>query len=370
MNALSLLFVLFFSSLVLAPAIAQDGPPNAEPGKCYAESFIPDRYATRTEMVMVKPAEKRYLPKPPKYKTEAEVVLVQPEQRLRQAAPPEYRSRTTQELVRPEKRQEIRQPAAYETVSEQYLIREGYRRTDRVAPIYEMQSEQEMVRSASVRWERRLNPNCVSANPNDCYTWEQVEEPAEYQTVKKRVLVGCPEGYTMQGEECLREVWEPAEYGKRMTQRLKNPETVKEEIIPAEYRTVTVQEQINEGEYLEEIQPAAYQTVVRREVSQEAGRQEVIEPPAYQRVERKELISEGGYFRWVEVLCRDQATPALMYQIYQSLQIEGYQPGPTADALTPQAREALRRFQKERGLPQGHLDFETLAELGIRFNRN
>ncbi|MDO8970268.1 MAG: hypothetical protein Q7U74_06240, partial [Saprospiraceae bacterium] len=39
--------------------VAQDAPPNAQPGKCYAKCIIPAQYETVTDQVVIKPAGKR-----------------------------------------------------------------------------------------------------------------------------------------------------------------------------------------------------------------------------------------------------------------------------------------------------------------------
>ena len=53
----------FFAILLIASfsnkAVAQDYPPNAEPGKCYAKCMIPDEYENLTEEVLTKQATQR-----------------------------------------------------------------------------------------------------------------------------------------------------------------------------------------------------------------------------------------------------------------------------------------------------------------------
>jgi peptidoglycan hydrolase-like protein with peptidoglycan-binding domain len=57
----------------------------------------------------------------------------------------------------------------------------------------------------------------------------------------------------------------------------------------------------------------------------------------------------------------------LIRQVQQRLQAGGYTPGTVDGALGPQTRQALRGFQKAKGLrPTGEPDTVTLDALGLR----
>jgi hypothetical protein len=58
---------------------------------------------------------------------------------------------------------------------------------------------------------------------------------------------------------------------------------------------------------------------------------------------------------------------ALIHHVQERLQVGGYNPGPLDGALGRQTREALRGFQKAKGLrPTGELDAATLNALGVQ----
>jgi Putative peptidoglycan binding domain len=58
---------------------------------------------------------------------------------------------------------------------------------------------------------------------------------------------------------------------------------------------------------------------------------------------------------------------ALIHHVQERLQVGGYNPGPLDGALGRQTREALRGFQKAKGLrPTGELDAATLTVLGVQ----
>ena len=70
---------------------------------------------------------------------------------------------------------------------------------------------------------KKADPSCLSADPEDCLVWCLVEVPAKFQTVKKRVRLGCPTGYKDNGDDCTREKPVDAEYGKRTYRKLISP---------------------------------------------------------------------------------------------------------------------------------------------------
>jgi peptidoglycan hydrolase-like protein with peptidoglycan-binding domain len=54
-------------------------------------------------------------------------------------------------------------------------------------------------------------------------------------------------------------------------------------------------------------------------------------------------------------------------QIQAALVKAGYEPGPTDNIMGARTKAALTKFQKDKGLPVGNLDFETLKALGVNY---
>ena len=93
---------------------AQDYPPNAEPGKCYAKCMIPDQYENLTEEVLTKQATQRIEIVPAQFQEAEEQV--------------EVKGATSRlEVV----------PAVYETVEERIEVKPASYRLEPVAPEYE-----------------------------------------------------------------------------------------------------------------------------------------------------------------------------------------------------------------------------------------
>ena len=52
-------------------------------------------------------------------------------------------------------------------------------------------------------------------------------------------------------------------------------------------------------------------------------------------------------------------------QIQKALKAKGYDPGPIDDVFGPLTKTALIQYQKDKGLPVGNLNLETLKSLGV-----
>ena len=243
----------------------QSLPKNAEAGKCYARCFIPNQY--------------RYI----------EEQVVDQEQSY--------------------KEQVI--PAVYKTVYDTVLVRDEQRTTKTVAATYEYIDEKIMVAPATTKWVKgQADANCLSADPNDCQVMCLVEVPAQYRTMRRKVV--------------------------------KTPEYTYDVVSPAEYKVVTRKELDIE------------ETVIKIEI-----------PATYKTVITKELTKEGGYQDWREVLCQDQLTSDRIKQIQMALKENGYNPGPADNIFGQQTKDALLQYQIDNELPQGNLNMETLRALGV-----
>ncbi|MCY7327609.1 MAG: peptidoglycan-binding protein [Saprospiraceae bacterium] len=51
----------------------------------------------------------------------------------------------------------------------------------------------------------------------------------------------------------------------------------------------------------------------------------------------------------------------------QALKERGYDPGPADNNMGARTKTALLKFQREKGLPSGNLDLETLKALGVNY---
>lgn len=394
-------------------ATSQDGPPNAMPGKCYAKCLIPDQYETITEQVIIKPAgkrtivvpaefehktetivvkaaSKRIVPVPAVFETIEEHVMIKPESKRINGVPAEFETLTERVMIKPETKRLIAVPAEYETVTETYEMEAAYTKIEVLQPQFETVTERVETKPASTKWMKKsADANCLSANPDDCLVWCLVETPAEYQTITKRVNKGC-DGSGIAAAGCIRTIEVPAKMGTLTVHKVKTPATTREEIVPAEYKNVTVHKLKTPAttggveipaEYItltkqvvkvpattrEEEIPAETRTITTRVVKTPSTTLTEDIPAETVTVTKRRLLKPGEFSEWREILCGEKVTGYTIHQIQAALLSAGYDPGPIDNTMGARTKAALIKFQKDKNLPVGNLDLETLKALGVDF---
>ncbi len=285
-------------------------PPNAKPGECYARVFVPPTYRTVSERVLMKEASSRMETFEPDFEwLEEKVMIKAPSEKL--------------EII----------PAEFAWVEEEILIKPEHKHLRPVPPVYETVTERVLERPAHTIWKKGKGP----IQRIDHATGEimcLVEVPATYKTVTKQVLVK---------QASTEQTVTPAKYKTIRRKIMKNPPTVRKIEIPAEYITVKTERLVREARTSSIPLSAQYQTITRRE-----------------------KITEGR-MEWQPILCETNTTPTLIYSLQKALKEAGYNPGPIDGDLGQQTMTAVEAYQKDKGLPQGQLTFETLKTLGIKF---
>jgi hypothetical protein len=97
--------------------------------------------------------------------------------------------------------------------------------------------------------------------------------------------------------------------------------------VPAEYETVTVRKMVTPARTTTVEIPAEYETVTRQVVKSTANTE------------------------WRGVLCDNNATPATLAGLQQSLRKAGFDPGRDDGKVDDQTMSSIRSFQKAKGLP-------------------
>ncbi len=294
-------------------AQAQDYPPNAEPGKCYAKCVIPDQYETVTEEVLIKQATQRIEIIPAQFQSIDESVEVKPASTRIEVIPALFETVDERIEIKPASVRLEPVAAQFQEVEEKIMVKPAEIKLVEVPAQYETVTEQIEVAPASTKWvKRKGDANCLSANPDDCLVWCLVEVPAQYETVTKTVM--------------------------------KTPPTTKEVTVPAEYKSV------------------------KKTVMVKAAETRTVEVPAeFKTVSNRRLVKPGGYTDWREVLCQNKINSVKIKEIQAALKAKGYDPGAIDDQMGAKTKAALVQFQKDKGLPVGQLDFETLKALGVSY---
>lgn len=226
-------------------------------------------------------------------------------------APDQYEIREEQVVDKPGSVKIEKMPAKYETVYDTVVLKEATTKTVNIPAVYETITEDVMVTPASQKWVKGVaDKNCLSANPKDCEVWCLKEIPAVYQKVTRKVE--------------------------------KTPATTKQVDVPAVTKVVPRQKMIY----------SAYEN--RIDI-----------PPTYKTVMKKVLVAKGGYQEWKEVMCEQNLTDTKIAAIQQALNREGYDAGPADNQMGAKTKQALIKFQQDKGLPVGNLNMETLKALGV-----
>ncbi|WP_394693751.1 hypothetical protein [Hyphobacterium sp.] len=186
-------------------------PANATPGECYARVRVEPVYEPYTETITSSDAYETY-----------------------DVAPPRIEERV-EEYVRRDAgvRYVVHQPV-YETVTENVLVRPAYTEYVVRPAVHETVTEQVMVREPRMAWQRGRVPGAqiTRYDPETGEVWCLVEEPGEYRTVTRNVVVQPAR---------IDEIETPAEYAMVSREVLVERGRVEEIPIPAEYDTYTVQ---------------------------------------------------------------------------------------------------------------------------------
>ncbi len=225
--------------------------------------------------------------------------------------PDQYEFKEEQVIDKPASIKSTNIPAKYKTVYDTIVVKPETKKVVTKPAEYEIITEEKLVTPASQKWVKgKGDQNCLSANPKDCEVLCLVEVPAVYEKVTRKVE--------------------------------KTPAVNTEEIVPAITR------------------------IMPRKVIEEASQTTKSEIPAtYKTIMTKVLVKKGGYQEWKEVLCKQEPTSEKILAIQKALKEEGYDPGPLDNSMGTKTKDALVKFQQDKGLPIGNLNMETLKALGI-----
>lgn len=372
---------------------------------------VPAVYETVTERIEVKAASKRYVNVPAVYEPAGTGSTPGLQQNKRFViTPATYTTVTERVEIKPAGKRLVVTPAEYENRTESYETEAAYTRLETLTPRYESVVDKIIVKPASMNWVRkRADVSCLGVNPEDCFVWCLVETPPVYESVTKSINKGC-DSTGVADSGCIKRIEVPAKYAPITVRRLKKPAGSREENIPAEYQTITKQilktpasireetiqhtdpkqKLISPASFREEEVPAEYKTITRQVLKTPASIREEIIPAEYKNVSvrvvkipatvktdtipaeignvnKRRPIKAGGFSEWREVLCGEKVTGYTIRQIQEALKKTGYYTGPVDNTMTPRTKSALLKFQQDKGLPSGNLDFETLKALGINY---
>ena len=391
-------------------------PTNAIPGKCYAKCKIPMKTETVSVPVTIKEASMKVQIKNASFIDATERILTQEESKNYSAVNAKFGKDSKRVMTKEAYKVLKVVPAKFETVTEKILVKEAYKTAKVFPATYKTETFQEMVKPGyttyekkpaqfreelqtieispkSQKWiQKRDSKNCLGTNPDDCMVWCLVETPAEFKTVTKKVLVGCGEGWDIKGDDCVKAVKVdpvyktytkkvvstparveyteiPAQYKERSYQKLVSEASVVEEVVPATYSDFSFESVKADASATETPVPAQYETRSFQRLGSDASLMETTIPAEVINIQKTNIVSAGGFVEdWREVVCESDITPRLIAQVQKALIDRGYNVGSAGidNILGEDTKAALKKFQQDKGLPIGSLDFETLKALGIK----
>ncbi len=289
-----------------------DAPPDGEPGECFARVLVPAQYQTYSEQVAIDDGGSRISVSAPQFAAKKHKYI------LRDASV----------------RYEVRQPV-YKRVNEKVMVRPGYQTLQVIPGEYRTVNEQVQVSPPRLSWKpgaslaSRAGVKLTQTRQGEVYCL--VEEPAETQTISKRVQVR---------QERVQAINVPPVYRMITREVLVDPGGVREVHIPAQY-----------GYY-----EAQYVTQPARQVRHPVA-------PRMANVTRKKQVS-GEKFRWIKVLCETNATPAAISEVQGLLHKQGLYQGPVDGQTSPDMEAAIASYQQQMNIPHGgFLSLQTIEHL-------
>ncbi len=284
-------------------------PPAKQAGQCFARVFVPTKYRTNQERILVSEASERIEVIPAAYTFVDETVQVSdPSERL------------------------VVVPATYKWIEERVMVKPTTSRMVQIPASYSTKTERVLVEPAHSIWKKGTGP----IQRVDQATGEimcLVEVPAKYQTISTRV---------QDKPATTRLIEEPAQY-----------DIVKKRVVDqaASTRTITI--------------PAQYKTVKVQKIIRPAQEKRIEIPAKYSMVAKTEKVADG-HMAWREILCETNLTRGRVGEIQTALKTKGHNPGPIDGVIGPQTMQAVNAFQRAEKLPvDRYLNVKTVQALGV-----
>jgi len=323
----------------------------AEPGDCFKEYFIPRKFKTvsedilvrkdhnKTEVVepefeivdktiIVKPASKKIVEVPAEYDEVEEKVLVEAEKTVWKKGqnPAQKVSGATGEIMCL-----VKIPAKYRTIKKRVL------KSPATTKVVEVPAETKVIKVKKLLSDTQL---------------KHITKPALYETIEKTALESearfdwihaddaVDNEYKYTGRQiCLTEEKAKTVEIKKIV--IDTPERVEEEIVPAVKKSITVKKLIAEAKEVKTPIPAEYKMMKKR----------------------KKVA--GTHIEWKRILCQTNMTKDVIAKIQSALNDKGYSAGKADGVLGKGTRNALDKFQTDNNLATGGITYETLGALQI-----
>ncbi len=296
------------SGLDEAFAVSDLLPPEAKPGECYARVYIPAVEKQIARQVLIKEATEEWEVIEAEYETVVESVEIAEEAEELELIPATYKTVTKTVELEPEREVEEIVPAVYEEVVEKVKIREAYK------------------------------------------TWKKGEGPIQkYDEATGEIM-------------CLVEI--PAEYNEVKKRVVKSPPRSIKKVIPAKLRTMEVRVMVEPPKTKTIKIPAKFEEVEVSKLVKPASIKRIEVPARYETVYETVKASEGK-MEWRPILCSTNVSEDIISRLQIALRDKGFNVGVIDGVLGAGTMNAVRRYQKDKGLAEGQITIETLNSLDV-----
>jgi hypothetical protein len=324
---------------------------HAQPGDCYKEYFVPRKFKTVTEDILVRGEHNETEVIPPEFEIVEKTIVVKPASKEVVEVPAVYEETEEKVLVEAEKTvwkkgqnpaQKVsgatgeimclvKVPAKYKTIKKRIL------KSPATTKVVEIPEETKVIKVKKLIADAQI---------------KNVPMPALYETIEKTELESnatfswhyakdeIEDGLKYTGHQvCLTE--EPAKTKEVTKIVLDLPASVEEEVIPAVNEVIAVQKLIAEAKEVK--------TPIEAE---------------YKMMKKRKKISDT-HIEWKRILCQTNMTKDIIAKLQSALNEKGYTAGKPDGLLGRGTRRALDKFQRDSSLATGGITYETLNALGI-----
>jgi len=283
-------------------------PPNPKTGECYARVLIPGEYKTVEERRLKKEASFTLKAHHPTYKWIEKKMLVRGEYEVAKLVPAKYEWREEKVMVKPAHEHLKVVPAKYDWKVEKILIKPAYS-----------------------TWKKGRGPiEKIDGSTGEIMCL--IEVPAEYKTVKTRVLV--------------------------------EPEHTIKEMHEGHYNTVKSKVMVAEPTIVKHKVPAEYKIVKVKVVDQPAVVDKTEIPAVYETVTTRKKVTDS-ILEWRTILCETNTNADVVRRLQTALRDAGHNPGPIDGVIGSQTMSAVKSYQRANKLAVGQLTIETLRSLKV-----
>jgi len=323
---------------------------GARPGTCYYEHYIPEKYGTTTQKILASEPSQKVIAIPAKYRTVTKKVLVSEGTERLVKTPVQYKTvrqkvqiapaRTEWKKTRCEDRGcnqsevvcLVEIPATYKTVTKQVVAKPAMTRKVTTPPVYKTVQIQELVQPA---------------------TTKTIPVPAKYKTVTQTKKIA--DGHYS---------WSDASRKNASTRATNQCNRICLVAVPAKYAKVPKQVVAKPASTRKIKTPAKYTTVKIKKLIQPATTRTIPIPATYKTVTKKKKIAEG-YAKWVPIVCQTSINDTMIRKVQEALKNQGYYHGPIDGIWGTESKNAVRAYQKAKGLPVAGLSVAVMRSLGI-----